>query len=116
MSKTYISLLQGHNIIRRAVARHLFTSPFLLVALFTARRSSLKVKGGASLERYGVFKKFANGSRLRIGPADDLDEVKVLMMASASKTGLEHFVHDFVLERIVATSRESSGAADGSPE
>jgi len=64
------------------------------------------------MQLYGVFEKFANGSRLWIGPADDLNEAKALMTASAAKTGLEHFVRDFVLEQIVATSREGSGATD----
>ena len=63
------------------------------------------------MERYGVFKRFPNGSRLWVCPADDLKEAKKKMMDLARKTGQEHFIHDFVLEQSVATSIEKK--ADG---
>jgi len=59
------------------------------------------------MERYGVFKRFANGSRLWVAPADDLNVAQAKMQDGARKTGLEHFVYDFRLEQIVATSRKS---------
>lgn len=52
-----------------------------------------------SMERYGVFKGFPNGSRLWVGPADDLNEGKAKMLDSARRTGLEHFVYNSSLSK-----------------
>ncbi|MGA2078645.1 MAG: hypothetical protein ABSH52_34595 [Terriglobia bacterium] len=62
------------------------------------------------MERYGVFKRFPNGSRLWVCPANDLTEARTKMLDSARKTGHEHFIRDFVLGQTVATSREKEMA------
>jgi hypothetical protein len=63
------------------------------------------------MERFGVFKRFGRNGRSWIGPAEDLVEAKAIMMDAAGKTGVEHFVYDFALEEVVATSVEDSRPA-----
>ena len=63
------------------------------------------------MERYGVFKKFANGSRAWVGSADDLNEAKAKMLDAARRTGKEFLVYDLVLERAVASSLDNCRAA-----
>jgi hypothetical protein len=63
------------------------------------------------MERFGVFKRFGRNGRLWVGPAVDLVEAKAKMMDSAGKTGVEHFVYDFAVEQVVATSVEKSRPA-----
>jgi len=58
------------------------------------------------MERYGVFKKFANGGRVWVTPADDLNEAKAKMLDAARRTGKEHIVYDFRLEKAVASSTQ----------
>jgi hypothetical protein len=58
------------------------------------------------MERFGVFKRFGRNGRVWIGPAEDLVEAKAIMMDAAGTTGVEHFVYDFALEQVVATSVE----------
>jgi len=61
------------------------------------------------MERYGLFKRFPNGSRRWVCPVNDLIEAKIKMLDLARKTGQEHFVHDLVLRQCVATSIENQG-------
>jgi hypothetical protein len=63
------------------------------------------------MERIGVFKRFGRNERSWVGPAVDLVEAKAKMMDSAGKTGVEHFVYDFALDQVVATSVENSKPA-----
>ena len=63
------------------------------------------------MEPYGVFKRFANGSRLCVGSANNLYVAKAKMEEGARETGLEHFVYDLELEQTVATSSASSRVA-----
>jgi hypothetical protein len=58
------------------------------------------------MERYGVFKMFANGSRAWVGSADDLNEAKAKMLDAARRTGKEYLVYDLVLEQAVTSSME----------
>ena len=58
------------------------------------------------MERYGVFKRLPNGLPLWVCPSNDFTEAKTKMLESAIKTGHEHFIHDFVLWKTVANSRE----------
>ena len=67
------------------------------------------------MERYGVFKKLADGS-IGVAPASDLNEAKVKMLDGALRTGLEHFVYDFTLGQTAGTSRESSKPAGSAGE
>jgi len=63
------------------------------------------------MERYGVFKRFPNGSRLWVCPANDLAEAKTKMLDLARKTGHEHFVHDFLVGNAVARDFDDKKAA-----
>jgi hypothetical protein len=56
------------------------------------------------MELFGVFKRLTNGSRLWVGSTSNLNAAKTKMQDDAQKTGLEHLVYDFSLERTVATS------------
>jgi hypothetical protein len=66
------------------------------------------------MERYGVFKRLPKGGFMRVCPTEDLTEATTKMLDLASKSDDEHFVHDFVLRRTVATSLEGIEAV-GSP-
>lgn len=63
------------------------------------------------MQRYGVFKRFANGSRVWVGSADDLDEAKAKMLDAARRTGKEFLVYDLVREQAVASSVDNSCVA-----
>jgi hypothetical protein len=65
---------------------------------------------GGHVERYGLFKKLADGSPLWVGAANDLTEAKAKMQVLADKTGLEHSIHDFRSNMLVATSRGEPSA------
>jgi len=65
------------------------------------------------MERFGVFKRFGRNGRLWVGPAADLVEAKAKMMDFAGETGVEHFVYDFALEKVVATSLEGFRSTGG---
>ena len=58
------------------------------------------------MERYGLFKKFPDGSPLWVCAENDLAEVTNKMRDLDRQTGLEHFVHDFRTGTMVATSRD----------
>ena len=64
-----------------------------------------------SMERYGVFKRFANGSRVWVCSSDDLNEAKAKMLDAARRTRKEYLVYDLVLEQEVASSMEYSRVA-----
>ena len=73
---------------------------------------AVQAKGGVSMERYGVIKVVADGSRLWVCPNDDLSMAKTKMLTEAGRTGKEHFVFDFRLELVVATSIETGKVCD----
>jgi len=64
------------------------------------------------MERFGIFKKYGKGGQLWVAPAEDLVEAKAKMMHGAGTTGVEHFVYDFALDQVVATSLEDNRSAD----
>lgn len=61
--------------------------------------------------RYGVFRRFANGSWWWMSAADDLAQAKRTILDLARNTGHEYFVHDFLLEECVAKSIGSKALA-----
>ena len=58
------------------------------------------------MERYGLFKKLADGSPMWVCAVANLPEGMALMYELARETGLEHFIHDFHDGVAVATSRD----------
>lgn len=67
------------------------------------------------MPRYAVYKRISR-MNLWVCAANDLIEAHQKMLNSARKTGLEHFVYDFELKRLVATSSEDGGAAGSGPK
>jgi hypothetical protein len=63
------------------------------------------------MKRYGVFKRLPNGSRWLVCPANDLTEARTKMLDSARKTGIEHFVYDFLVGNAVARVFDDKKAA-----
>lgn len=57
------------------------------------------------MERYGLFKKLADGVPIWVRFEDDLPSALDRMKEFDRQTGLEHFVHDFHNGKTVATSR-----------
>ncbi len=55
------------------------------------------------MDRYGVFKRFANGSFLYVSSAEDLPQAKAKMLAFAHESGREHSVYDFELSEAIAS-------------
>ena len=68
------------------------------------------------MERFAVVTRLATGSSLWVCGFDDLAEAKTRMVDLSRQTGLRHFVHDFAIGNVVATSRESSGTVGNPPE
>lgn len=61
------------------------------------------------MERYGLFKKLADGAPIWVRFENDLHIAIARMKELEMETGLEHFVHDFREGKIVAGSRSASG-------
>ncbi|HEV2425092.1 MAG TPA: hypothetical protein VGZ29_09730 [Terriglobia bacterium] len=65
------------------------------------------------MERYGLFKKLADGAPVWVSFENDLPGAIARMKELDQETGLEHFVHDFRSGVVIATSRGE--AAPGHP-
>lgn len=60
------------------------------------------------MERYGLFKKLADGTPIWVSFENDLAGATAKMRKLDHETGLEHFVHDFRSGVVIATSRSGS--------
>ena len=72
------------------------------------------------MERYGVFKRLANGAAMWVCAANDLTQAMGSLKTLSEQTGLEYFIHDFHAGTVVASSRrmkpaevDSSGLPEG---
>jgi len=68
------------------------------------------------MERFAVVKRLANGSSVWVCASDDLAEAKTKMLDLTRQTGLEHFVHDFLVGNSVARvvdDKKAVGSAAG---
>jgi len=63
------------------------------------------------MERYGLFKKLADGAPMWVRGEDDLASAIIMINDLDRQTGLEHFIHDFRTGTIIATSRSRSPSA-----
>jgi len=87
----------------------------MLAALFPVLDDNGRVAEKAkrdSMELYCVYKKLGTWSRGCVGSETSLTLAKAMMEEGAGKTGVEHFVFDFALEQVVATSRENDSAIE----
>ena len=58
------------------------------------------------MERYGLFKRLANGAPMWVCAADNLAKAKDTIQKLSQQTGLEYFIHDFHSGTLVASSRK----------
>lgn len=65
------------------------------------------------MERYGLFKRLADGAPIWVCGQDDLAIAIAAIKELDRKTGLEHFIHDFRDGIIVVTSRNGNASANG---
>ncbi|SPE32251.1 hypothetical protein SBA2_670094 [Acidobacteriia bacterium SbA2] len=68
------------------------------------------------MERYGLFKRLANGAAMWVCAADDLKQAMSTIQSLSEQTGLEYFIHDFQAGTVIASSRKTKPSAiDSSP-
>jgi len=63
------------------------------------------------MERFAVIRRLSSGSTLWVCASDDFTEAKTRMLELTRQTGLKHFVHDFSVGNVVATSVDNSRVA-----
>jgi hypothetical protein len=68
------------------------------------------------MERYGLFKRLANGAPMWVCAADDLAKAKNTIQTLSQQTGLEYFIHDFHSGTVVASSRKTKTSEVEPPE
>ena len=59
------------------------------------------------MERYGIFKRLANGAAMWVCAADDLTHAKTTIQTLSEEAGLEYFIHDFHAGTVIASSRKN---------
>jgi hypothetical protein len=68
------------------------------------------------MERFAMVKRLADGSSVWVCASDDLAEAKTKTLDLTSQTGLEHFVHDFLVGNAVGRvfdAKKGAGSAAG---
>jgi hypothetical protein len=67
------------------------------------------------MERFGLFKRLANGAAMWVCAANDLKQAMTTIQTLSEQTGLEYFIHDFQAGTVVASSRKKNPSGIDSP-
>jgi hypothetical protein len=68
------------------------------------------------MERYGLFKRLANGAAMWVCASEDLKQARATIQNLSEQTGLEYFIHDFQAGTVVVSSRKKKAVLPRLPE
>ena len=67
------------------------------------------------MERYGLFKRLANGASMWVCAANDLNQAKGTIETLSEQVGFEYFIYDFQAGTVVASIRKKESPKTDSP-